>query len=133
MRVHIVLLGLAPRLSALRILEEKGPPRVGLFVPLKRNVELGLERRETVRSLSAVLFLTIVFRCFWYERKKSTQLFFINCYMQHLALVFSFFDFFHYADLANKYFLNSEIFYLIKSKNEILKLIFFSSMSITLF
>jgi hypothetical protein len=54
LRVLIVLLGLAPRLSALRILEEKGPPRVGLFVPLKRNVELGLERRETVRSPSTV-------------------------------------------------------------------------------
>ena len=41
-------------MSALRVLEEKGPPRVGLFDPLKRNGELGLERRETVRPLSTV-------------------------------------------------------------------------------
>ena len=84
MRVHIVLLGLAPRLSALRILEEKGPPRVGLFVPLKRNVELGLERRETVRSLSAVLFFNGSFSLLLVREEQVNS--FVFYHLLHAAL-----------------------------------------------
>ena len=38
----------------------EGASKGGLFVPLKRNGELGLERRETVRPLSTVVFVKIL-------------------------------------------------------------------------
>ena len=51
-------------------LEEKGPPKGGLFGPLKRNGELGLERRETVGPY-LLLFFENLFACFWYEKETS--------------------------------------------------------------
>ena len=69
MRVLIVLLGLAPRLSALRILEEKGPPKGWAVRPIKAERRAGLERRETVRTLSTV-FENII-SCFWYEKERK--------------------------------------------------------------
>ena len=58
-------------MSALRILEEKGPPKGWAVRPIKAERRAGLERRETVRTLSTV-FENII-TCFWYERNENAK------------------------------------------------------------
>ena len=92
--------------------EEKGPPRVGLFGPLKRNVELGLERRETVRSLSTVFFLEILFLLLLVRENELALSSLFSMLVSHATLGsgFQFLGLISLCCLAIKYNLISEIY-----------------------